>query len=65
MFVSSVLFYIQFSIIIQAREGQFYGAQLEGYAYYTCLRDNRLVPEGTQCPPWCLNLTVTGKFHLN
>ena len=50
---------------IQSHNGQFFGAQLEGYAFYSILRDHRLIPDGALCPPWCLTMTVTGTAHLH
>ncbi|KAK3083386.1 hypothetical protein FSP39_021362 [Pinctada imbricata] len=43
---------------------QFFGAELECYAFYKSLRDHRLVEDNTHCPPWCLNLTCTGHTFL-
>ncbi|XP_078326129.1 cilia- and flagella-associated protein 65-like isoform X1 [Crassostrea virginica] len=40
---------------------QFFGAELECFAYYKSLRDYRLVEDNTHCPPWCLTLTCAGQ----
>ncbi|XP_061081714.1 cilia- and flagella-associated protein 65 [Conger conger] len=37
-----------------------HGAQLECFAWYTVLRDHRLVEEHTVCPPWCVTVRVSG-----
>lgn len=45
---------------------QFFGAELECYAYYKSLRDYRLVEDTTHCPPWCMTVAVTGHtFQAN
>ncbi|XP_052080289.1 cilia- and flagella-associated protein 65-like [Mytilus californianus] len=43
---------------------QFYGSELECFAYYKSLRDFRLVEDTTHFPPWCLNLTCSGQTFL-
>lgn len=45
---------------LQNAPNQFFGAELECFAYYKSMRDFRLVEDTTQCPPWCLNLTCSG-----
>ncbi|CAK8673924.1 unnamed protein product [Clavelina lepadiformis] len=39
---------------------QFFGKQLECYAFYKCLRDYRLVEEKFVCPPWLVAVDVAG-----
>lgn len=43
---------------------QFYGAELECYAYYKSMRDYRLTEDTTHCPPWCLTLVATGDTFM-
>ncbi|XP_033103427.1 cilia- and flagella-associated protein 65-like [Anneissia japonica] len=40
---------------------QFFGAELEGYAFYKSMRDYRLVQDETFCPPWCLTVNAVGQ----
>ncbi|XP_041477861.1 LOW QUALITY PROTEIN: cilia- and flagella-associated protein 65-like [Lytechinus variegatus] len=40
---------------------QFFGAELEGYAFYKSMRDYRLVQDETFCPPWCLTVAAVGQ----
>lgn len=47
---------------IQTVPNQFYGAELECFAYYKSLRDYRLVEDNTHSPPWCLTLTCAGRL---
>ncbi|PIK59519.1 putative coiled-coil domain-containing protein [Apostichopus japonicus] len=39
---------------------QFYGSELEGYAFYKSMRDYRLVQDETFAPPWCLTVSAVG-----
>ncbi|WAR10588.1 CFA65-like protein [Mya arenaria] len=43
---------------------QFFGAELECYAYYKSLRDYKLVEDSTHSPPWCLTLNCTGHTFM-
>ena len=45
----------------QNAPNQFYGAELEGYAYYKSLRDYKLVEDTTHSPPFCLTVNCTGR----
>ncbi|XP_071942190.1 cilia- and flagella-associated protein 65-like [Antedon mediterranea] len=40
---------------------QFYGSELEGYAFYKSMRDYRLVQDETFCPPWCMTVNAIGQ----
>ncbi|XP_006820550.2 cilia- and flagella-associated protein 65-like [Saccoglossus kowalevskii] len=39
---------------------QFFGAELECYAFYKSMRDYRLVQDETFSPPWCMTLNTVG-----
>eukprot|EP01136_Pigoraptor_vietnamica_P041035 Opistho-1_new@13534 len=39
---------------------QFYGIEIEGYAYFRSMRTFRLVNDATFTPPWCLTAKFTG-----
>ncbi|XP_019617941.1 PREDICTED: cilia- and flagella-associated protein 65-like [Branchiostoma belcheri] len=41
-------------------EDQFFGAELECFAFYKSMRDFKLVEDKSFCPPWCLTLTCIG-----
>ncbi|XP_064598008.1 LOW QUALITY PROTEIN: cilia- and flagella-associated protein 65-like [Liolophura sinensis] len=43
---------------------QFFGAELECFAYYKSLRDYRLTEDVTHCPPWCMTLTCVGHTFM-
>ena len=45
----------------QKAPNQFYGAELECYAYYKSLRDYKLVEDTTHSPPFCLTVNCTGR----
>ncbi|XP_071497349.1 cilia- and flagella-associated protein 65-like [Diadema antillarum] len=40
---------------------QFFGVELEGFAFYKSMRDYRLVQDETFCPPWCLTVSAVGQ----
>ncbi|KAH3749495.1 hypothetical protein DPMN_183993, partial [Dreissena polymorpha] len=43
---------------------QFFGAELECYAFYKSLRDYKLVEDSTHCPPWCVTLNCAGQTFM-
>ena len=56
------MFDLKYDFSLQNAPNQFFGADLECYAYYKSLRDYRLVEDNTHCPPWCLTLLCKGRI---
>eukprot|EP00795_Rhopilema_esculentum_P013350 gene13350-4200_t len=55
--LQSISFSIRFKPTVS---GQFFSAEVEGFAFYKSMRDHRLVEDATMCPPWCLTTIATG-----
>ncbi|XP_056611820.1 cilia- and flagella-associated protein 65 isoform X1 [Triplophysa dalaica] len=45
---------------IPNQQNSFHAEQLECFAFYKVLKDNRYVDDHTLCPPWCFTVRVSG-----